>query len=94
MSSAVLKLRLDENLKKQASELATSMGFTVSDAVRMFLVAFVNEQKIPFDVVRPNKETVRAIMDVEAGNTVRHDSFSSLMEEIHSEISKGCSTSR
>lgn len=94
MSSAVLKLRLDENLKKQASELATSMGFTVSDAVRMFLVAFVNEQKIPFDVVRPNKETVRAIMDVEAGNTVRYKSFSSLMEEVDSEINKECPTSR
>ena len=45
MSSTFLKLRLDEDLKKEASDLSKSMGFTISDAVRMFLVTFVKEQK-------------------------------------------------
>ena len=55
MSSTFLKLRLDEDLKKEASDLSKSMGFTISDAVRMFLVTFVKEQKIPFDIEKPNK---------------------------------------
>ena len=51
MSSSFLKVRLDEDLKKEAGDLSKSMGLTISEAVRMFLVTFVKEQKIPFDIV-------------------------------------------
>lgn len=37
---------------------------------------------------KPNKETAKAINDVEAGNTVRYDSFSSLLEEVDEETKK------
>ena len=41
MSKAeVLRLRIDSNLKKEASEAAETMGLTISDVLRMFLVCF------------------------------------------------------
>lgn len=95
MSTTFLKLRLDEALKKEASELSKSMGFTISDAVRMFLVAFVNEQKIPFEIEMPNKETINAIMDVEEGRTTKYSSFSDLLREVDEEIAaEKCSISK
>ena len=93
MSSGILKLRLEQSLKDEASLLAKSMGFTISDAVRMFLVKFVDEQKIPFDISIPNKQTIKAIMDVENGNTFKVESLSSLSEEIDKELEEECSNS-
>lgn len=91
MSSSVLKLRLEQSLKDEANLLAKSMGFTISDAVRMFLIKFVDEQKIPFEISIPNKETIRAIMDAENGNTIKVESFSGLIEEIDKELAEECS---
>lgn len=93
MTSAVLKLRLEQSLKNEASLLAKSLGFTVSDAVRMFLVKFVDEKKIPFELSIPNKQTIKAIMDAENGNTIKVDSFSDLIAEIDKELEEECSKS-
>ena len=90
MSSGVLKLRLEQSLKEEANLLAKSMGITLSDVVRMFLVKFVNEQKIPFEVSIPNRQTIKAIKDVEKGHTVKVKSLSSLIEEIDKELEKEC----
>lgn len=90
MSSGVLKLRLEQSLKDEANLLAKSMGITLSDVVRMFLVKFVDEKKIPFEVSIPNKQTIKAIKDVENGNAVKVESFSSLTEEIDKELEEEC----
>lgn len=58
MSKAeVLRLRIDSNLKKEASEAAEAMGLTISDVLRMFLVCFASEKKFPFDYEVPNAVT-------------------------------------
>lgn len=62
------------------------MGFTISDAVRMFLVTFVKEQKIPFDIEKPNKETIKALKDAEEGKTTRYASFADLVNEVDQEL--------
>ncbi|MBS4846516.1 MAG: type II toxin-antitoxin system RelB/DinJ family antitoxin [Burkholderiales bacterium] len=85
MSSSFLKVRLDEDLKKEAGDLSKSMGLTISEAVRMFLVTFVKEQKIPFDIEKPNKETIKALKDAEEGKTTRYASFADLVKEVENE---------
>ncbi len=86
MSSSFLKVRLDEDLKKEASDLSKSMGFTISEVVRMFLVTFVKEQKIPFDIEKPNKETIRALKDAEEGRTTQYASFTDLVKEVDQKL--------
>ena len=85
MSSSFLKVRLDEDLKIEAGDLSKSMGLTISEAVRMFLVTFVKEQKIPFDIEKPNKETIKALKDAEEGKTTRYASFADLVKEVENE---------
>lgn len=86
MSSSFLKVRLDEDLKKEASDLSKSLGLTISEAVRMFLVTFVKEQKIPFDIEKPNKKTIKALKDAEEGRTTRYASFTDLVKEVDQKL--------
>lgn len=49
MSKAeVLRLRIDSNLKKEASEAAEAMGLTISDVLRIVLGLFCFGEKISF----------------------------------------------
>ena len=46
---AVLQIRIDDELKKQASTLFDELGLDLSTAVRMFLKKAVLEKGLPFD---------------------------------------------
>ena len=67
MSTVNVTLRIDENLKKQADDLFTDLGFTFNSATTVFLRQAVREQQIPFTIKRevPNAETLAAIKEVE-----------------------------
>lgn len=62
-----IQVRLTQDLKEQASVLFEKMGMSLSEAVRTFLSQAVAEQGMPFRAHIPNKETITAIKEVEAG---------------------------
>ena len=68
-ATAMIHVRVDEDVKTQATETLATMGLSVSDAVRVFLKRVVAEQAMPFEVRVPNSET-RAAMD-EADEIIR-----------------------
>ncbi len=68
-TTTMVHIRLDENVKAKAQETLATMGLTVSDAVRVFLMRVVAEKQLPFALKVPNAET-RAAMD-EADAIVR-----------------------
>ena len=81
MSKAeVLRLRIDSNLKKEASEAAEAMGLTISDVLRMFLVCFASEKKFPFDYEVPNAVTLAAIE--ESGKLKSYDSVDDFFKKM------------
>ena len=51
MKTAVLQIRLDDKLKKEADALFASVGFDTTTAVRLFLKQSVIRRRLPFDVV-------------------------------------------
>ena len=55
MSSSVF-IRLDENLKKEASDVLNKMGLDISTAIKMFLHQVVNKQAIPFEISAAKKQ--------------------------------------
>jgi DNA-damage-inducible protein J len=61
-----LNVRVDEGLKKQASELFADLGLDMSTAINIFLRQSVMHDGLPFNVVRevPNAETRAAIEEV------------------------------
>ena len=55
-ATTVLHVRIDEQLKIQTIETLTSIGLTVSDAVRAVLKRVVADKQLPFELRTPNTQ--------------------------------------
>jgi DNA-damage-inducible protein J len=60
--TAMIHVRVDEDLKVRATEALSKMGMTVSEAVRVLLVRVASDQAFPFPIKVPNAAT-RAAME-------------------------------
>lgn len=68
-----IRIRVNKELKKEASELLSSMGLNFSDFFRISLLKLVNEKKMPFSIDVPNQETIRAMQATENGDVTYHE---------------------
>ncbi|MBB5755041.1 type II toxin-antitoxin system RelB/DinJ family antitoxin [Prosthecomicrobium pneumaticum] len=67
-ANAVVRARVNEQIRDDAAAILEAAGLTVSDAVRMMLVRTVAEGALPFDPLVPNKETVEAMKAARRGD--------------------------
>ena len=67
--TSMLHVRLDDEIKTNASKALEAMGLSMADAVRIFLRRIVADQAFPLELKVPNADT-RAAM-AEADNIVR-----------------------
>ncbi len=65
-TTAMVHVRVNEQVKTQASEALASMGLSVSDAVRVFLTRIAVEKQLPFALKVPNAETRAAMAEADA----------------------------
>ena len=92
MATVPTQVRIDENLKKQATELFTQLGIDMSSAMTIFLRQCVMRGGLPFDVVVPQykSEVIEAMEEAKRiskdPKTKRYSSFSDAMEDLD-----GCS---
>ena len=84
MKTVNVTLRIDKELKEQAEELFDDIGLSLNAACRMFLKRAVQEQRIPFELSRPDRKTLKAIADAEQDKNVSsgYDSVEELMEAL------------
>jgi DNA-damage-inducible protein J len=61
MTSTMIHIRIDEDLKQDASKALSAMGLTLSDAVRILLTKVAIEQRLPFELKVPTAPTVPTI---------------------------------
>ena len=61
--SSMLHVRVDNELKAQASEALAAMGLTTADAVRLLLHRIVADQAFPLELKVPNAQTRAAIAE-------------------------------
>lgn len=52
--SKVINVRVEDELKEEASELFNSMGLDMTAAIKLFLRQSVIERKIPFEIKAPD----------------------------------------
>ena len=64
--STMLHVRVDDEIKTQASEALAAMGLSVSDAVRILLKRVVNDQAFPLELKVPNAQTRAAMEEARA----------------------------
>jgi DNA-damage-inducible protein J len=48
-ANAVVRARIDEHIKAEASAVLAAMGLTVSDAFRLMLIRVASEKALPSD---------------------------------------------
>jgi DNA-damage-inducible protein J len=64
-TTTMVHVRVDEKIKVQATETLSSMGLTVSDAVRVFLTRIVADKELPFSIKAPNEASRTAIAEAD-----------------------------
>ncbi len=77
-----IRVRIDSETKRKASEALSKMGLSVSDAVRMTLVQIGANGKLPFTVEIPNGRTVQAMAEVASGDGAEFESLDELYEDL------------
>jgi DNA-damage-inducible protein J len=64
--TSMLHIRVDDDIKEQATVALSAMGLSMSDAVRLFLRRVVIDQAFPLELKVPNAETLAAMEESRA----------------------------
>lgn len=75
-TNTVVRARIDEHIKEEASVVLATMGLTVSDAFRIMLTRVAHEKALPFEPLVPNAVTIQAMK--ETRRRVKTKSFNSI----------------
>jgi DNA-damage-inducible protein J len=81
-NDAVVRARIDEAVKAEATTALAKMGLTVSDAIRLMLVRVAADRALPFEIKVPNEETQAAIEELERGEGRAFASVEDLMADL------------
>ena len=86
--SAVLNLRIEPDVKRDAEELFGNFGLTVTDAVNVFLRQSIMHGGFPFEIIRsrPNAVTQAAIKEAEVLMTNPNAKTFSNMEALKADL--------
>lgn len=63
VTTAMIHVRVDEQIKNQSEDTLAMMGLTISDAVQIFLIRVVMDKKMPFLIKAANAETRSAMAE-------------------------------
>jgi DNA-damage-inducible protein J len=83
----MLHIRVDDDIKEQATQALSSMGMSMSDAVRLFLRRVVIDQAFPLELKVPNAVTLAAMEESRAMMAKRRARFASA-EELFADLEK------
>ena len=64
-AGSMLHVRMDENVKAQATQALAAMGLSTSDAVRLLFHRIVADQAFPLELKVPNKATREAMAEAD-----------------------------
>ncbi len=81
-ANAVVRARIDEQTKEEATVVLAAMGLTVSDVLRMLLVRVAKERSLPFEPLTPNAATIKAMREARKGKTKKHETIDALMADL------------
>ena len=83
--STVVRARIDERTKADATAVLASIGLTVSDAFRLMMVRIAVEKRLPFEPLVPNAETIEAMEAARRGDIVEVGDIKGLMADLNAD---------
>ena len=83
--STVVRARINEKVKDEATAVLAAIGLTVSDAFRLMMVRIATEKRLPFELLVPNAETIEAMKAARRGEVTAVGSVEGLMADLHAD---------
>lgn len=83
--NAIVRARIDERLKAEATAVLKSIGLTPSDAFRLMMVRIATEKRLPFAPLVPNAETIAAMQAARRGEVVKVGGIDDLMADLNAD---------
>lgn len=84
-ANTIVRARIDEHIKEEASVILAAMGLTVSDAFRLLLTRVAREKILPFEPLIPNHETIEAMRAARCGDLVTVNSIEDLLGSLNAD---------
>lgn len=84
-ANAVVRARIDEEIKNEATAVLAAVGLTVSDAFRIMLTRVAREKALPFEPLVPNEETIAAMREARQGKVATFGSIEALMADLNAD---------
>lgn len=83
--SSTITVRVEDELKKEASDVFREVGMDMSTGITIYLKQVVRTNGIPFNISAeiPNALTLKAIQDAETGEMASFSSIDALMEDLN-----------
>ncbi len=90
MATTLVQVRIDDELKNQATAVYDALGIDLSTAVRMFLKRSVMVNGVPFDMILPKSDykaerAVKALQELSSA-AMENGTSELTLEEINAEI--------
>ena len=80
-ANTVVRARIDEHIKEEATVVLAAMGLTVSDAFRIMLTRIAREKALPFEPLIPNEKTITAMRQARSGKGLERVTLEQLAGE-------------
>ncbi len=84
-ANSVVRARIDERVKQEASAVLAAMGLTVSDAFRLMMMRIANDKALPFEPLAPNRQTIEAMKAARRGELVKVGSTEELIASLNAD---------
>lgn len=84
-TNTVVRARIDEHIKEEATVVLATMGLTISDAFRLLLIRVAREKILPFKPFIPNRETIKAMRAARRGNLVTVGGIDKLLDSLNAD---------
>ncbi len=84
-TNVVVRARIDEHIKEEATAVLAAMGLTVSDAFRIMLTRVAREKALPFEPLVPNATTIEAMKEARRGDLKSFSTVEDLMTNLNAD---------
>jgi DNA-damage-inducible protein J len=84
-ANVVVRARIDEHIKEEATAVLAAMGLTVSDAFRIMLTRVAREKTLPFEPLVPNATTIEAMKEARRGGLKSFATVEDLMTDLNAD---------
>jgi DNA-damage-inducible protein J len=85
LQDTYVRARIDHATKDLAADALAAMGLSVSDAIRLLMLRIAEEKRLPFEVKVPNRKTLDAIAELNAGGGKSFATVADLMADLNAD---------